>query len=92
MPLFATLTPAQRSQLCTALRPMHARAGTAIVRAGDVGDTFYVVEAGACSVVNDAHQARRPAPRRTPCHLWLLRGGPACPPQTRASGSWMRYG
>ncbi len=52
VPLFATLTPAQRSQLCTALKPMHVRSGTAIVRAGDVGETFYVVEAGICSVVN----------------------------------------
>ena len=58
VPLFASLTPAQRSQLCTALKPMHVRGGTAIVRAGDVGDTFYVVEAGACSVVNEARQAR----------------------------------
>ncbi len=92
MPLFATLTPAQRSQLCTALRPMHARAGTAIVRAGDVGDTFYVVEAGACSVVNDAHQARGPAPRRKPCHLRLPHGGPARPPRPRGFGSWVRCG
>ena len=58
VPLFASLTPAQRSQLCTALKPMHVSGGTAIVRAGDVGDTFYVVEAGACSVVNEAQQAR----------------------------------
>jgi len=86
--LFATLTPAQRSQLCTALRPMHARAGTAIVCAGDVGDTFYVVEAGACSVVNDAHQARGSAPRRKPCHLSGCRiADPPARPDSAALGA-----
>ena len=50
MPLFASLSPSQKSQLCTALRPLHVKAGTAIVRAGDAGNTFYVVEAGTCTV------------------------------------------
>ena len=50
VPLFASLSPSQKSQLCTALRPLHVKAGTAIVRAGDAGNTFYVVEAGTCTV------------------------------------------
>ena len=50
VPLFASLSPSQKSQLCTALRPLHVKAGTAVVRAGDAGNTFYVVEAGTCTV------------------------------------------
>ena len=50
VPLFTTLSPSQKSQLCTALRPLHVKAGTAVVRAGDAGNTFYVVEAGTCTV------------------------------------------
>lgn len=50
VPLFASLSPSQKSQLCTALRPLHVKAGTAIVQAGDAGNTFYVVEAGTCTV------------------------------------------
>ena len=50
VPLFASLSPSQRSQLCTALLPLHVKAGTAVVQAGDAGNTFYVVEAGTCTV------------------------------------------
>ncbi len=50
VPLFTSLSPSQKSQLCTALRPLHVKAGTAVVRAGDAGNTFYVVEAGTCTV------------------------------------------
>lgn len=56
MPLFATLSPPQRSQLCTALKPLHVKAGTAIVQAGDTGNTFYIVEAGTCLVQTSAGQ------------------------------------
>lgn len=56
VPLFATLSPPQRSQLCTALKPLHVKAGTAIVQAGDTGNTFYIVEAGTCLVQNLAGQ------------------------------------
>ena len=45
-----SLSPSQKSQLCTALCPLHVKAGTAIVRAGDAGNTFYVIEAGTCPV------------------------------------------
>ncbi|EIE24738.1 putative cGMP-dependent protein kinase [Coccomyxa subellipsoidea C-169] len=56
VPLFSTLTPPQRSQLCTVLKPLHVKAGTAIVQAGNTGNTFYVVEAGTCVVHNVASQ------------------------------------
>ncbi|CAL8467781.1 g7319 [Coccomyxa elongata] len=56
VPLFSTLTPPQRSQLCTVLKPLHIKAGTAIVQAGNTGNTFYVVEAGTCVVQNVNNQ------------------------------------
>lgn len=56
VPLFSTLSPPQRSQLCTVLKPLHVKAGTAIVQAGNTGNTFYVVEAGTCVVHNVANQ------------------------------------
>jgi hypothetical protein len=62
VPLFGPLTPSQRSQLCTALKPLHARAGTLIVQAGDVGNTFYVVEAGTCVVQGASGQVCLGAP------------------------------
>jgi len=60
VPLFASLSPSQKSQLCTALRPLHVKAGTAVVRAGDAGNTFYVVEAGACTVHSSQGQVGQP--------------------------------
>ena len=60
VPLFASLSPSQKSQLCTALRPLHVKAGTAIVRAGDAGNTFYVVEAGTCTVHSTQGKVRPP--------------------------------
>jgi signal-transduction protein with cAMP-binding, CBS, and nucleotidyltransferase domain len=56
VPLFATLSPSQKSQLCTALRPLHVKAGTTIVRKGDAGNTLYVVEAGTCTVYSPQGQ------------------------------------
>lgn len=56
VPLFSSLTPPQRSQLCTVLKPLHVKAGTPIVQADNTGNTFYVVEAGTCVVHNVANQ------------------------------------
>ena len=60
VPLFSTLTPPQRSQLCTVLKPLHIKAGTVIVQAGNAGNTFYVVEAGTCVVHNVNNQVGEP--------------------------------
>lgn len=58
VPLLAPLGAAQRSQLCKAFLPQRYAAGSTIVQKGNQGDTFYVIEAGQCTVVNDADQVR----------------------------------
>ena len=67
VPLFTPMTPPQRSQLCTALKPLHVKAGTCIVKVGDAGNTFYVVEAGTCLVKSAAGQVRNPRESFSEC-------------------------
>ena len=54
--LLSLLSNQQRSQLCTALKPIHVPQGTMLVAKGEVGDAFYIVESGICQVLGDANQ------------------------------------
>lgn len=56
VPLLASLNAAQRSDLCTALKPRIFNAGESIVRKGDPGEAFYIVESGTCTVLGDSGQ------------------------------------
>ncbi|KAK9909485.1 hypothetical protein WJX75_003002 [Coccomyxa subellipsoidea] len=86
VPQFSTLTPPQRSQLCTVLKPLHVKAGTAIVQAGNTGNTFYVVEAGTCVVHNVANQEiGRLGPTMYFGELALLRNEPRAATDIKAS-------
>ena len=42
VPLLASLNAAQRSELCTALKPRLFSAGESIVRQGEPGEAFYI--------------------------------------------------
>lgn len=57
VPLLAALDASQRSELCKALKPRMFNAGEIIVRKGEPGDFFYVVESGECVVLGDSGQA-----------------------------------
>ncbi|KAA6429168.1 MAG: cGMP-dependent kinase, partial [Trebouxia sp. A1-2] len=57
VPLLASLNAAQRSDLCTALKPRIFNAGESIVRKGEPGEAFYIVESGTCTVLGDSGQA-----------------------------------
>jgi CRP-like cAMP-binding protein len=46
-------------QLAARLMPVHAAAGEQIIRAGDHGDRFYVVDAGEVEIVLDGEPPRR---------------------------------
>jgi MFS family permease len=46
VPMFAPLSLAAKERLATKLLPLDVPAGTTIVRAGDVGDRFYIVDSG----------------------------------------------
>ena len=56
VPLLASLNAAQRSDLCTALKPRIFNAGESIVRKGEPGESFYIVESGTCTVLGDSGQ------------------------------------
>jgi MFS family permease len=50
IPIFRPLPPAVLEQLARELRPVHVPAGTEIVRQGEHGDRFYVVQRGQVDV------------------------------------------
>jgi MFS family permease len=50
VPMFAPLSLAAKEWLATKLVPLDVAAGAAVVRAGDVGDRFYIVESGTVGV------------------------------------------
>ena len=50
VPMFAPLSLAAKERLATKLVPLEVPAGATIVRAGDVGDRFYLVDSGTVSI------------------------------------------
>jgi CRP-like cAMP-binding protein/predicted MFS family arabinose efflux permease len=50
VPMFVPLSLAAKERLAAKLLPLDIRAGETIVRAGDVGDRFYIVDSGTVSV------------------------------------------
>ncbi|KAF2260044.1 camp-dependent protein kinase regulatory subunit [Lojkania enalia] len=50
VPLLASLTPYERSKIADALETKKYPAGTKIINEGDVGESFYILEAGAAEV------------------------------------------
>ncbi|KAL0050057.1 hypothetical protein WJX82_003639 [Trebouxia sp. C0006] len=77
VPLLASLNAAQRSDLCTALKPRIFNAGESIVGKGDPGEAFYIVESGTCTVLGDSGQeVMRLGPTMYFGELALLRGEP----------------
>jgi MFS family permease len=50
VPMFAPLSLAAKERLATKLLPLDVPAGATVVRAGDVGDRFYIVDSGAVRI------------------------------------------
>jgi MFS family permease len=50
VPMFAPLSLAAKERLATKLVPLDVPSGTTIVRAGEVGDLFYLVDSGAVRI------------------------------------------
>jgi MFS family permease len=59
IPIFSPLSPPVLERLAARLTPIHASAGDEIVRAGDHGDRFYVVDKGEVEILVDGAVARR---------------------------------
>lgn len=53
VPLLAPLTSQQRLALCTAFTTVAKAAGEGVIKKGEPGDTFYIIEEGSCVVVSD---------------------------------------
>jgi MFS family permease len=52
VPIFAPLSLAAKERLAAKLLPLEVAAGETVIRAGDVGDRFYVVAEGDLEIVN----------------------------------------
>jgi MFS family permease len=59
IPIFSPLSPPVLEQLAARLTPVHASAGDEIIRVGDHGDRFYVVDKGEVEILVDGAAGRR---------------------------------
>jgi MFS family permease len=59
IPIFAPLSPPVLEQLAARLTPVHAGAGDELIRVGDHGDRFYVVDKGEVEILVDGEPPRR---------------------------------
>ena len=58
IPIFSPLPPAQMERLARELVPVHAAAGDPVVREGEAGDRFYVVDSGELEVTVEGKPVR----------------------------------
>lgn len=56
--LFSSLTPYERSKIADALETHKYPAGSAIIREGDVGDKFYILESGEAEAIKRGREDR----------------------------------
>jgi CRP-like cAMP-binding protein len=59
IPIFSPLSPPVLERLAARLTPIHAAAGEEIIRLGDHGDRFYVVDTGEVEILVDGAAPRR---------------------------------
>jgi cAMP-dependent protein kinase regulator len=57
VPLLSTLTPYERSKIADALETAKHAPGTTIIREGDVGDRFYILESGVAKAYKDGNSS-----------------------------------
>lgn len=76
IPIFAPLSPPVLERLAARLTPVHARAGDEIIRVGDHGDRFYLVDSGEVEVLLDGQPPRREGAQSYFGEIALLRDVP----------------
>jgi CRP-like cAMP-binding protein len=76
LPMFAPLPPPTIEWMAAHLRELDVNAGTAIIREGQVGDRFYLIERGACEVTIGERLVRRLGPGDGFGEIALLRPVP----------------
>ena len=80
VPSLAGLSCQQTSLLCSAMKPVHVDAGRPVLIAGNP-NTFYVVEAGTCNIIENGTVCPSLGPelahsRKTPLRVFLLLWSP----------------
>jgi len=76
IPIFAPLSAATLEQLAVSLEPIRVEAGTAIVRQGESGDRFYVVDDGHVDIAVDGEASGELGPGDYFGEIALLRDVP----------------
>ncbi len=76
LPMFAPLPPPTIEWMAAHLRELDVDAGTSIIREGQPGDRFYVVDRGACEVAIGERSIRRLGPGEGFGEIALLRRVP----------------
>lgn len=74
--ILQNLDPYERSKLCDALKVREYKAGDLIIREGDVGDEFFIVEQGAVIAVKGEQEVMQYGPSSYFGELSLLRDEP----------------
>jgi hypothetical protein len=76
IPMFAPLAPPTIERLAANLVPVDAPAGAWLVREGELGDRFYVVDEGEVEIEIDGRTVRREGPGSSFGEIALLRDVP----------------
>lgn len=76
VPIFAPLPPVTLETAAASLRPVHLPAGTQVIRAGDPGDSFYVLAEGEVDVETDGLPPQALGPGDSFGEIALLRDTP----------------
>ena len=76
IPMFAPLGAPAIERLATAMVPVHAHTGSAVVRQGDPGDHFYIITDGRVAVSIDGQRVREEGPGESFGEIALLRSVP----------------
>jgi MFS family permease len=76
IPMFAPLGAPAIDRLATAMVPVHAHPGSAVIRQGDPGDHFYIITDGRVAVSIDGQRVREEGPGESFGEIALLRKVP----------------
>ena len=58
--IFARVPAANMQRIFTALAPVGVSAGEEVIRQGDAGDYYYIIQSGRCEVIRSANEGAKP--------------------------------